>query len=622
MLPPSTIPAKLVVAPLSSMNLRLRLTLALAAVGLITSLAVAVAVRGGLVAEERNRFEARVASSASDVRRAVERRAAADRAALERTCAADPIIDRALVAAKARAEKDRLGRGDPELGRLEVAAAQARAAVAAGGSALATALGADEVWVVDARDGFVLAAPRRALIGTKDPRRLELSMERGTAVRRGDGAALVARCAREERGEAVVVATFRKLDRAFFERLAEEVRGVRILEPDEQPNADEEVRAFTLPTVAEGEEGAPAAAGPLELRVAVSGSALASAIKRIDQVIVLSTLVSILFGAAVGFAVARRLVLPLGALAGEARKVAEGTATPVVVRGRDEVAELATAFNTMIEDLEATRRRLHAAERVAAWREAARRIAHEIKNPLAPIRASIETLRRLRAREDPAFDGYFDEATSTVLQEVRRVASIVDEFSRYARIAPPRPGEVDPVEVARHVVGLFATSDEPAPGDPQPRLALVASPCGLVRADREQLIQVLVNLVKNALEATRAKDGQPAGHVRVEVEPAGPDAIRFVVRDDGPGVDPGLMSRLFEPYASTKQGGTGLGLAIAQRIAVEHGGAIAYARGPRGGAVFRVILPRRGPQEPPSSGLSNEQVTPRPATTGSQPPPS
>ncbi len=470
------------------MNLRVRLAMALAAVGLITSLFVAIGVRGALVAEERNRFESRVASSVGDVRRAIERRASADRAALDRTCAADPIVDRAIVVAKARADIERLPPNDPDLGRLEVAAAQARAAVAA-----------------------------------------------------------------------------------------------------------------------------------LELRVGVSGTALASAIARIDQVIVVATLISIAFGAFVGFGVARRLVSPLGALAGEARKVAEGTAAPVEVRGRDEVAELATAFNTMLEDLENTRRRLHAAERVAAWREAARRIAHEVKNPLAPIRASIETLRRLRAREDPAFDGYFDEATSMVLQEVRRVTSIIDEFSRYARIAPPRPAEVDPVDMAKHVVGLFQAEVDAAAvdsKDPQPRLSLVASPCGAIRADREQVVQVLVNLVKNALEATKARGDKHAGHVRVEVEPAGPDAVRFVVRDDGPGVDPAVLPRLFEPYASTKQGGTGLGLAIAQRIAVEHGGAIAYARGPAGGAVFRVILPRRGPQEPPPS---TDTVTPRPNPAANPP---
>jgi signal transduction histidine kinase len=591
-------------------QLRIRLTVALAAIGLITSLAVAVAVRGALVAEERTRFDGRVNNAVGDARRAIERHAAADQGALDRTCANDPIVERALVAARARADADRLVDNDPDLPRVELMASQARVAVAAGGNVLAGALGADELWIVDARDGFVLAAPKgqRAAIGLRSPAQLKLATDRSHAVRRGDSTALVFRCAREERGEAVLVTELRRLDRAFFDRIAEEVRGIRVLSEGDVPRPDEVVRSLVVATSALDEDAKDAKARPLELKVAVSEAAVTSAIARIDQVIVLATLGAILFGAAVGFAVARRMVSPLGALAGEARKVAEGTAVPVEVRGHDELAELATAFNSMLEDLEATRRRLHAAERVAAWREAARRIAHEIKNPLAPIRASIETLRRLRAREDPAFDGYFDEATTTVLQEVRRVASIVDEFSRYARIAPPRPTDVDPVDVGKHVVGLFAAEAQSKPGDAQQRLALSASPCGAIRADREQLVQVLVNLVKNALEATRPKDGKPAGHVRVEVEPAGPEAVRFVVRDDGPGVDMAMIARLFEPYATTKQGGTGLGLAIAQRIAVEHGGAIAYARAPQGGAVFRVILPRRGPQEAPPP----DKMTPRP----------
>jgi signal transduction histidine kinase len=591
-------------------QLRIRLTVALAAIGLITSLAVAVAIRGALVAEERTRFDGRVNNAVGDAQRAIERRAAADQGALDRACANDPIVERALVAARARADADRLVDNDPDLPRVELMASQARVAVAAGGNVVASALGADELWIVDARDGFVLAAPKgqRASIGLRSPGQLKLATDRSHAVRRGDATALVFRCAREERGEAVLVTELRRLDRAFFERIAEEVRGIRVLSEGDVPRPDEVVRSLVVATAALDEDAKDAKARPLELKVAVSEAAVTSAIARIDQVIVLATLGAILFGAAVGFAVARRMVSPLGALAGEARKVAEGTAVPVEVRGHDELAELATAFNSMLEDLEATRRRLHAAERVAAWREAARRIAHEIKNPLAPIRASIETLRRLRARDDPAFDGYFDEATTTVLQEVRRVASIVDEFSRYARIAPPRPTDVDPVDVGKHVVGLFAAEAPSKPGDAQPRLALSASPCGAIRADREQLVQVLVNLVKNALEATRPKDAKPAGHVRVEVEPAGPEAVRFVVRDDGPGVDPSMIARLFEPYATTKQGGTGLGLAIAQRIAVEHGGAIAYARAPQGGAVFRVILPRRGPQEAPPP----DKMTPRP----------
>src|SRR5262249_40605052 len=160
----------------------------------------------------------------------------------------------------------------------------------------------------------------------------------------GNGALLIGRCAMDAQGEAVVVASFRKFDRNFYDRIAEEIRGIRILDPTDQPRPNEEVRTFTLSTAAGEEDPEGAVAAPLELRVGVSGTALASAIARIDQVIVIATIISILFGAAAGFAVARRLVEPLGKLASEARKVAEGTAAPVEVRGRDEVAELGNAF--------------------------------------------------------------------------------------------------------------------------------------------------------------------------------------------------------------------------------------------------------------------------------------
>src|SRR5579859_5951869 len=188
--------------------------MALGAIGLITSFAVAVAVRGSLVREEEARFQNRVKTSVGDVRRAIERRDVVDEARLKRTCDVDPVVDRAVVAAKARADLERLPPNDPEVGRLEVQAAQARAAVAAGGTSLASLLGADELWIVDARDGFVLAAPNdaRSTIGTRDARRLRLAMDKGVAVRRKDLSLLVARCAREESGEVVLVVTLDKLD--------------------------------------------------------------------------------------------------------------------------------------------------------------------------------------------------------------------------------------------------------------------------------------------------------------------------------------------------------------------------------------------------------------------------
>jgi len=306
--------------------------------------------------------------------------------------------------------------------------------------------------------------------------------------------------------------------------------------------------------------------------------------------------------AAVAFLVAiflaRSLGRPLSVLATEAGKVAAGEARPLQARGSGEVQELATAFDRMIQDLAVTRRRLAAASRVAAWREVARRVAHEVKNPLAPIRAAVETLRRLRARQDPRFDEYFDEATRTVLDEVHRIANIVTEFTRFARLPQPRPTDLDVEEVARHVVQIHKA----AAGDIS--LAYTAQRrAPTLRADRDQVIQILTNLVQNAFDAVK---DVPGGAVSITTDTDG-HYVAFSVADNGPGIAPEIAARLFEPYATTKgAGGTGLGLAIAQRIALEHNGELSYVgRSANGkGAVFRLLLPIEGPppmSESPSS---------------------
>jgi signal transduction histidine kinase len=312
----------------------------------------------------------------------------------------------------------------------------------------------------------------------------------------------------------------------------------------------------------------------------------------VDRTVGLYAAISAAVAFIVAIFLARSRGRPLSVLATEAGKVAAGEARPLQARGSGEVQELASAFDRMLQDLAVPRSRLAAASRVAAWREFARRVAHEVKNPLMPIRAAVETLRRLRAREDPRFDEYFDEATRTVLDEVHRIASIVTEFTRFARLPQPRPQDVDVEEVARHVVQIH----KPAAGEVS--LAYAAQRrAPTIRADRDQVIQVLTNLVQNALDAVK---NVPGGAVTVSTDTDGHYAT-FSVADNGPGIAPEIAARLFEPYATTKSSGTGLGLAIAQRIALEHNGELSYV-GPSAngrGAVFRLLLPVEGP--PPMS---------------------
>ena len=331
----------------------------------------------------------------------------------------------------------------------------------------------------------------------------------------------------------------------------------------------------------------------LSFDVLKSTKELDANLHEVDRSVGLYAAISAAVAFLVAIFLARSLGRPLSVLATEAGKVAAGEARPLQARGSGEVQELATAFDRMIQDLAVTRRRLAAASRVAAWREVARRVAHEVKNPLAPIRAAVETLRRLRAREDPRFDEYFDEATRTVLDEVHRIANIVTEFTRFARLPQPRPTDLDVEEVARHVVQIHKA----AAGDIA--LAYTAQRrAPTLRADRDQVIQILTNLVQNAFDAVK---DVPGGAVSITTDTDG-HYVAFSVADNGPGIAPEIAARLFEPYATTKgAGGTGLGLAIAQRIALEHNGELSYiGRSANGrGAVFRLLLPIEGP--PPMS---------------------
>lgn len=338
--------------------------------------------------------------------------------------------------------------------------------------------------------------------------------------------------------------------------------------------------------------------GILTFDILKSTKKLEADLAAIDRTIGVLAIVTALFTFLIAVVLSRSIGRPLSELAKEAGKVAAGEAQPIQVRGSGEVRELGVAFDRMIKDLAVTRRRLAAASRVAAWREVARRVAHEVKNPLAPIRAAVETLRRLRAREDPRFDEYFDEGTRTVLDEVHRISNIVTEFTRFARLPPPRPQELNIEEVARHVLQAHkATASE------NMHLSYVAQrPAPFIRADRDQVIQVLTNLVQNAIYAVK---DLPNGAVTLTTDTDG-HYVFFSVADNGVGVSPEFAARLFEPYATTKgASGTGLGLAIAQRIAYEHNGELSYV-GPSAngrGAVFRLVLPVEGP--PPASEMTS-----------------
>lgn len=244
----------------------------------------------------------------------------------------------------------------------------------------------------------------------------------------------------------------------------------------------------------------------------------------------------------------------------------------------------ATAFNRMTRDLRDAREELRQTERIAAWQEIAKSLAHELKNPLSPIRLSIETLRKARERSHEDFDAMFDESTKTILQEVERLRNIVDEFSRFARLPAPKRRPTDLREVAAQAASLHAEGDAPVTADlpDAPVEALV---------DADQITQVLHNLLQNARDAAREAHPSGGGAVTLRLrENAG--AVTIEVQDNGAGISASETVAIFEPYYTRKHGGTGLGLAITQRIVTEHGGRI-DVESRVGTTMFTVVLPRR-----------------------------
>lgn len=574
------------------MTLAARLIVAFAIVAAIATALVGLSLREASREIIERDFDDRIEAAASGVQKELSWEASSLRDLLSPLCEHDTFVDKAHLD---------LDRAHGDAGALDSAS---KIAIRHFVPDQARALRLDELSLVSG-DGVVLGAEDVARTGTKDPRLAAMIKAKpGGPPRLKTNAAGVASlevyCARSSNGVMVGLVGARKIS-PILERVGlaygVEVSAQRAVAPASK-DPDYVIRAIEMRDV----EG-------LTVTAKVPRDRLKSALARLDRAIWVTGAMAVALALLMAFVLARSLSRPLVALARETREVVAGAPRVVKGRGGRELAELAEAFNHTIEELVLMRQRLSVSERIAAQREVARQIAHEIKNPLAPIRAAIETLRRLRARDDPAFDEYFEEATRTVLEEVHRIANIVTEFTKFARLPAPNPEPVDLVSVAKGVVTLHARSVDATGPSNAPRVELVSDP-GLpqVRADKDQIVQVLTNLVQNGLDA--ASPVRPDPRVLITVGPLEKGRVRVVVRDNGPGVSDEMMPRLFTPYATTKEKGTGLGLAIVQRIVFEHGGDISYRKPMKGGAVFEIWLPVSGPPLPPKPLAKPEESAP------------
>jgi two-component system, NtrC family, nitrogen regulation sensor histidine kinase NtrY len=283
---------------------------------------------------------------------------------------------------------------------------------------------------------------------------------------------------------------------------------------------------------------------------------------------------------------AARVTRPVVSLAEAAQRVAAGDlATKVEVESNDELGQLASSFNQMTEDLMQQKERTLQAERVAAWRELARRLAHELKNPLFPLQVTVENLMRAKQKSPEMFEEVFHEGTATLLAEIDNLKTIISRFSEFSKMPQPQRQPTQVNEVVRSVLRVFQAQLQNKDHNQIVVHAELSETLPEISADPDLLHRALQNLVLNAIDAM-----PQGGELAIRTAAAG-DRIEISVSDTGSGITPEECRRLFTPYYTTKQHGTGLGLAIVQSVVSDHGGRISVESTKEKGTTFRIELP-------------------------------
>jgi nitrogen fixation/metabolism regulation signal transduction histidine kinase len=312
--------------------------------------------------------------------------------------------------------------------------------------------------------------------------------------------------------------------------------------------------------------------------------------------------ITILLAFAVGSLLARGVVSRLRTLAEATRRVGSGDlSTRVPDAGSDEIADLSRAFNRMVGEVEESRARIDYLQRIATWQEMARRLAHEIKNPLTPIQLAVQEIHQRYQGANDTFKTLLDTTAEVVEAEIGTLRRLVSEFSDFARLPE---ANLEPTELAsflRSEQEHFLLLGQQSKGTPEGDRALFSSidlrfelppggsGVGTIPLDRQLFHRVLFNLVRNAAQAIQSRG--TGGKVLVHCDTT-PSSIRICVEDDGPGIPESLRQTIFDPYVTTKTEGTGLGLAIVKKIVMEHRGRIEAVTSRLGGACLRIELPR------------------------------
>jgi signal transduction histidine kinase len=282
----------------------------------------------------------------------------------------------------------------------------------------------------------------------------------------------------------------------------------------------------------------------------------------------------------------RRLSEPVEELVGWAGRIVRREPLPVEARagGGDEFAVLRDAFRRMAAELEESRRRELEAERARAWVGMARRVAHELKNPLTPMRLAVHTLQRRANTADPVQR----EAFEVIAAESERLDELARAFAQFGRLPEGPPSEIDLAEMLEYLLRSHLPPEISYRLEAPPELPRILG-------HHDALSRAFANLILNAAEAVDVGQGSITVELRALPERS---AVEVCVLDNGPGISPEHLERVWEPDFSTKKHGTGLGLALVRQTAVAHGGAAWAMNREGGGAEFRVVLPVEIRQSP------------------------
>ena len=281
----------------------------------------------------------------------------------------------------------------------------------------------------------------------------------------------------------------------------------------------------------------------------------------------------------------REITEPINELSNSTRKIASGDLTyHIESTFKDEFQDVIDSFNMMVRELHFSRNKLKQAERISTWQEIARRLAHEIKNPLTPIKLSIQRIQRKYEQNDYSFPGVLKQGAKTILEEVDNMTEMINEFSNFAKLPTVQKTKGGLNNLITNVANLFKELDLGINID----IVLPQQDFEFLR-DEKQLKRVYVNLVQNAISAS-AKNGKiEIGWDLINIGFS--NYIRSWIRDWGNGINDKDKDKIFEPYYTTKIDGVGLGLAIVQKIVHDHQGQIFFESRTDQGTTFYVDLP-------------------------------